>query len=94
MNGMTPMRVTRAIRNAISALSRGLTPGDLASNWVEEDRQTFLSWMHDLERRATYGEDVRDDCMSIIRNLDVSGIHGGSLHDAVLAVQHAWQDAP
>jgi len=79
------------MRNAIAALSMGLTPKDLASNWDEEDRQTFLSWMNDLERRAAHGEDVRDNCMSIIRNLDVSGIHGGRLHDAVLAVQHAWR---
>jgi len=88
---MTPARVTRAIRSAIAALSTDLTPEDIASNWDEDDRQSFLSWMRDLEKRASRGDDVRDECMSIIRNLDVSGIHGGRLHDAVLEVQHAWR---
>lgn len=89
---MTPPQVSAAIEAAIAALSRGLTTQELSENWNEEARQIFLTWMLDLRSRSIRNELARDECMSIIRNLDYWAIHVGRLRRTVLAVQRAWPD--
>jgi hypothetical protein len=91
MSGPTPPTVESALVHAITLLSGRLTAADIAANWTEDARKTFLTWMQDLLARSRRGDMVRDQSMSIIRNLDVNAIQGGRLHDAVLAVQRAWR---